>query len=280
MRRNITFCDALPILPSMQVLKTVHDQMGREVTFSFPPKRIVSLVPSQTELLYDLGLDEEVVGQTIFCIHPAHQYQAKPRVGGTKNFKLDKIAALKPDLIIGNKEENEQTGIEALAKHFPVMMSDITTLDDALDMIKMVGAAVGKEENASQICSAITSGFSLLQSISSPQKKVAYFIWRNPWMVAGKNTFITSVLDAIGFENVFINKDSRYPEVTEADLLSAKPDVVFLSSEPYPFKEQHIQELKHSCPNAIVKLVDGELFSWYGSRLRYSSAYLKTLIQN
>jgi ABC-type Fe3+-hydroxamate transport system substrate-binding protein len=275
----------------MNTKRKFTDQMGRMVEINFPPQRIVSLVPSQTELLYDLGLTDEVVGQTLFCIHPEVYHKTKPRVGGTKNFKYEAIAALKPDLIIGNKEENEQGRIEELANNFPVWMSDIQTLDDSLEMIRQVGVLVDREQKARELALSIQASFDKLEAGSwrlekdnKPQTtnlkpRTAYFIWRKPWMVAGHDTFISDMLNRVGLENVFASESSRYPEVTERQIGEAAPDIIFLSSEPYPFKQQHIDELQVICPQAKIVLVDGELFSWYGSRLLYSAEYFKGILK-
>jgi ABC-type Fe3+-hydroxamate transport system substrate-binding protein len=259
--------------------KTVTDQMGRAVTFPFPPRRIISLVPSQTELLYDLGLADEVVGQTLFCIHPEAMHKTKPRIGGTKNYKFDKIAALQPDLIIGNKEENEKDGIEELAKHYPVWMSDIQTLDDALEMMTMVGALTNCSNRADEITGRIRREFASFETPGTTTLRTAYLIWRNPWMAAGHNTFITSMLGRLGLQNVFEHEASRYPQISNEQLASAAPELILLSSEPYPFKEKHIAELQQLCPDAKILLVDGELFSWYGSRLLHSVDYFKILLR-
>ncbi len=257
---------------------TLSDQMNRTVEVPSPPKRIVSLVPSQTELLYDLGLDAEVVGQTLFCIHPAAQHQSKPRVGGTKNFKIDQIKELNPDLIIGNKEENDRKGIEQLEQLFPVWMSDIRNLTDALDMIQRVGSLVHKHEEAQRIVAQIRNSFKELHSFTEP-KQTAYLIWRKPWMAAGTGTFIDDMLSRLGLENVFSGMESRYPEISESVLRESQPECILLSSEPYPFQEKHISELQAICPDANILLVDGELFSWYGSRLVHSVAYFQNLIK-
>ncbi|MES2779257.1 MAG: helical backbone metal receptor [Bacteroidota bacterium] len=255
------------------------DQMNRSVEVAWPPKRIVSLVPSQTELLYDLGLHNEVVGQTLFCIHPAEMHASKPRVGGTKNYKLDKIEDLQPDLIIGNKEENDKAGIEELAKLYPVWMSDIQTLDDSMEMIRQVGALVDRTEEARFISSNILQSFeSLPVNSQRPIANSLYLIWRNPWMAAGHDTFINDMLKRLGFNNSVQLFDSRYPEVNREQLQQLQPEVIFLSSEPYPFKEKHIEELQILCPRAIIKLVDGELFSWYGSRLLHSVTYFQKVL--
>ena len=260
--------------------KTFKDQLGNEITISFPPKRIISVVPSQTELLFYLGLDAEIIGITKFCIHPAAQFKTKTKIGGTKQLKLDLIRKLKPDLIIANKEENEKAQIEALQSEFPVWISDIRTISDAVEMIKMIGKITDKEVVSDKLGVQLIQNFDKLAFYQdlNQAKKVAYFIWRKPYMVAASETFIDDVLKRGGFKNCFSNK-SRYPEIEITDLQKANPDVIFLSSEPYPFKEKHIEELKIACPNAIVKLVDGELFSWYGNKLLNTTKYLKQLQQ-
>ncbi len=258
------------------MLQSFTDQMGQTIKINYPPKRIVSLVPSQTELLFDLGLEKEVVGITRFCIHPKKQYQVKTRVGGTKDFTLARIQALQPDLIIGNKEENYKAGIEQLQAHYPVWMSDIYTLADAYNMINGIGVLVGKQQAAASLVVNISSAFVHLKQPITPKQKVAYFIWRKPYMVAGKNTFIDEMIRLGGWQNVF-GDTVRYPSISLSDLVAKNPAIVFLSSEPYPFKEAHMEELKKHLPNAQILLVDGELFSWYGSRLLKAASYLEKL---
>lgn len=255
------------------------DQMGRTVALpAWPPRRIISLVPSQTELLADLGLEDEVVGITKFCVHPAVWFQQKKRVGGTKTVSLEKVAALAPDLIIGNKEENEQAQIEALAARYPVWMSDICKLQDALDMIGRVGELTGKPEAAKDLAHKIGREFDALQMpvAGIPPLKVAYLIWRKPYMVAGSDTFIDEMLRVAGFHNVFGQKD-RYPEISFEELAARQPEAIFLSSEPFPFAEKHFGPLREVCPAARIMIVDGEMFSWYGSRLQYAPAYFRQL---
>ena len=252
------------------------DQMSRVVEIEFPPLRIVSLVPSQTELLYDLELKDEVVGQTLFCIHPNTMHQEKIRVGGTKKLDLRIIEQLKPDLIIGNKEENDQSQIEELMKYYPVWMSDVKTLEDALDMIVRIGDIVDRKENAKKLSSEIKRKF-MKRPIFETELSVAYLIWRKPYMAAGGNTFINSMLSHCGYKNVFGSEIMRYPEASFIQIQAANPSIIFLSSEPYPFKQKHIEELNVICPDAKVLLVDGELFSWYGSRLLKSAKYFLEL---
>lgn len=252
--------------------------MGRSIHLDAPPKRIISLVPSQTELLYDLGLEEEVIGITKFCVHPRSWFKSKLRVGGTKSYKFDIIRELQPDLIIGNKEENDKVQVEALMQDYPVWMSDIYTLEDALEMIRALGAIVQKEQKAKSIRQQIEVAFQQYQIAfaEKPKKKVAYFIWRKPNMVAGQHTFINEMLYRAGFDNVFHDLE-RYPSIDDQLLKEKSPDLILLSSEPFPFKEKHIQEFKEICPSAVIRLVDGEVFSWYGSRLLHSIPYFRTL---
>lgn len=251
------------------------DMMGHQLSLGKYPVRIVSVVPSQTELLFDLGLDEEVIGITKFCVHPEAWFRTKKRVGGTKTLNIDTISALQPDLIIANKEENTQADIELLQQRFPVWLSDIRTVDDAFRMITAIGALVNKEREADELLSLLRSDFSTLPPVFK-DKKVAYFIWKDPWMVAADQTFVDSVLRHLGAENVF-GSLTRYPEVTPALILDSKADLLLLSSEPFPFREKHTEELRQLLPDARVMLVDGEVFSWYGSRLRHLKSYLLEL---
>lgn len=253
----------------------VKDQMHRTIELNKPLKRIVSIVPSQSELLWDLGLEKELVGITKFCVHPHHMATSVTLVGGTKKLNIQKIRELQPDIIIANKEENEQSQIEELAKEFPVWISDIHNLDESLQMIEMLGELFDRKEKAHELSINIKSTFQHLTTL--PNVKVAYFIWNNPMMVAGKNTFIDDMLKRCNFENTFLNKDSRYPEISMEELQKANPELILLSSEPFPFKEKHIQGFQKHLPDAKIMIVDGELFSWYGSRLQHSANYFLEL---
>lgn len=257
----------------------VTDQMHRAIAVPDRPQRIISLVPSQTELLHDLGLGERVVGITKFCVHPEEWFRTKPRVGGTKKVDLEKMRTLRPDLIIGNKEENERADIEALEKEFPVWMSDVKTLDDANRMIAAIGSITGTEAKAREITEGIISAFDEMEPLASPLS-VAYFIWRDPLMVAGGNTFISDMLLRAGFTNAFAHRSERYAEIRPAGLAAADPDAILLSSEPYPFAEKHLIEFNMICPGTPVRLVDGELFSWYGSRLLKAPPYFGQLARS
>jgi ABC-type Fe3+-hydroxamate transport system substrate-binding protein len=258
------------------------DQMNRKIELTEKPVRIISLVPSQTELLYSFGLQDEVVGITKFCVHPQEWFTSKSKVGGTKNIDIEKIKSLNPDLIIANKEENEKEQIEYLMEHYPVWMSDIYTLKDAYDMMVRVGVLVGKQQQALFLKLEIEYAFnSFLNTLNSTHKStVAYFIWKKPYMVAGGNTFINHLLTICGFVNVFeSHSNGRYPQIELNELKDAQPQYIFLSSEPFPFKESHIEEFKSACPSAKIMIVDGEMFSWYGSRLLHAPKYLSTLLK-
>lgn len=298
------------------------DQTGYEFELKKKPVNIVSLVPSQTELLFDLGLDKEVVGITKFCIHPTQWKREKTIVGGTKKIRMEKIELLHPDFIIANKEENTKEEIEYLRQHYPVYTSDINNLEDALKMISDVGIIIDKKEAANSIIEEIRKSFETLRSLPKTTEdlqhekndtkskndkiirrdeklKVAYLIWRNPYMAAGSDTFIHSMIEACGWKNALENFP-RYPEVQlNSELLksskiqdvqsnlqiiesSSNPDlsnadIILLSSEPYPFAQKHIDEIQSFLPGKIILLVDGEMFSWYGSRLLKSAAYFRSL---
>lgn len=255
--------------------KTFTDQLGNEITINYPPKRIVSIVPSQTELLFDLGLDDEVIGITKFCIHPIEKFASKTKIGGTKKLLIEKIRDLKPDLIIGNKEENTQSEVELLMQEFPVWMSDISNLEEAMLTITQIGELVDRAPEAAYLNHLINAGFKDLQTLAVEKninQTVAYLIWKDPYMFAGKDTFIDDILRKIGLNNVI--QLSRYPEIELSKLQNTNCQLVFLSSEPYPFKQKHIEEIELMLPNAKVMLVDGEMFSWYGSRLVKAVNYL------
>ncbi len=252
------------------------DQFNIDVNLPSVPKRIISVVPSQTELLFYLGLEEEIIGVTKFCIHPEDKFRSATKIGGTKQLDIDKIKLLNPDLIIANKEENERSQLGELMQHFPVWISDIYKLDDALEMIEAVGKIVDREEAALTLSRSVTKKFNALQATQSGLR-TAYFIWRKPYMVAGKSTFIDDMLQKCGLVNAF--DFERYPEINTRQLQQSKPDVILLSSEPYPFKEKHLDELKAIVPSAKILLVDGEMFSWYGNRLLKAPSYFAGLIK-
>jgi ABC-type Fe3+-hydroxamate transport system substrate-binding protein len=242
------------------------------------PTRIISLVPSQTELLYDLGLRDEVIGITKFCIHPDEWFRRKQRVGGTKNLKIDLIKSLNPDLILANKEENLKEEIEILQNDFNVYVSDISTINEALQMIEDIGKLVHCQQKSIEIVNGIKAEMMTQSRLEKKDKIDAlYLIWQNPYMVAGNDTFIHDMMLEAGFNNLV--KQNRYPMMTLEEIKSINPTVIMLSSEPFPFADKHINEWQMQLPNTKIILVDGELFSWYGSRMLKSFQYFRGLYE-
>ncbi|HNP20326.1 MAG TPA: helical backbone metal receptor [Fulvivirga sp.] len=249
------------------------DQMGFEVGVPQTPIRVISLVPSQTELLFDLGFESNIVGLTKFCVHPADKVKKVEIIGGTKNFNFDMIDQLRPDLIIGNKEENYKEGIDQLKKKYPVWMSDISNLIDSLEMINEVGRLINCEKKAKALSKNIKLSFEQLPTYQP--LSVLYLIWNDPIMVVGKDTFIDEMLKKAGLVNAIHHQ--RYPEVTAEGIRTIDPDIILLSSEPFPFREKHLRNFQQEFKKSQVYLVDGEMFSWYGSRLLKSANYLHQL---
>ncbi len=259
------------------------DQLGTLHVFESTPKRIVSLVPSQTELLHDLGLEESIIGITKFCVHPFHFKSTKKVVGGTKKVHFEKIRLLRPDIIIANKEENTSEMVEQLSKICPVWVTDIVTLEDNEKMITDFGRLFNKRTEAQKWSDKINFALADFKLFIKdiPSQKVAYFIWANPYMVAGKNTFINEMLQLNHFQNIYINNESRYPEVELNKIrLEGDPDLVLLSSEPFPFSDEHAFELGRFTHHAKTVFVDGELFSWYGTRIVKALPYFKKMHQS
>jgi iron complex transport system substrate-binding protein len=259
------------------------DQLGITHTFEYVPKRIVSLVPSQTELLYDLGLEELIVGITKFCVHPFHFKSTKTIVGGTKTIKLDKIIALHPDIIICNKEENTKQIVEELSEICPVWVTHIITIDDNLQMVHDFGQLFNKRIEAQKWIDKINFAYHDFQQFikNKPFQKAAYFIWANPYMVAGSKTFINELMQLNHFENIYNNREERYPEIIIQKMrIQGDPEIILLSSEPFPFKGEHAFELGRYTHHAKTIFVDGEYFSWYGSRLVKAFEYFKKLHQS
>lgn len=252
----------------------IVDQTGHYFELAEKPHRIISVVPSQTELLFDLGLNDEVIGVTKFCIHPNSWWKEKTRVGGTKNLSIAKIRELKPDLIIANKEENNKEQIEVLQKEFNVWTSDIKNLSSALQMLRSIGQIVEQVDTSTRIIEKIESEFATLQLTS--KNKAIYLIWNNPIMTVGGDTFIDDMMEKAGFINL-THDQMRYPVLSEEALIQLNPEVLLLSSEPYPFKEKDVEHFKTLLPQSKIVIVDGEMFSWYGSRLMKAPLYFLNL---
>lgn len=227
-------------------------------------QRIISLVPSLTELLVDLGLKDRLVGRTRFCIHPGNHIKDIPIIGGTKNPRLDKIREASPDFILANKEENRKKHIEELALGHRVHVTDIASIEDALITIHQLGNELGVSDKSKQLIRQISNLLEVRPD--EPPLRTAYLIWRNPWMTIGSDTYIHDVMNHWRLINVF-KDNTRYPKIKLEDLKTRQPQLVLLSSEPYPFKEKHIPEVEEALPGTRILVVDGEWFSWYGSRM-------------
>jgi ABC-type Fe3+-hydroxamate transport system substrate-binding protein len=236
-------------------------------------------VPSITELLVDLGLNSSIVGITKFCVHPKGLKNEKTIVGGTKTIKREKIISLNPDFIICNKEENTKAIVTTCKEITTTYVSDIYTIADTLSLIKQFSEIFCCYEEAKEITTVVEDCYNNFLGFIHPQQiiNVVYFIWKNPWMVAANHTFINHLLKLNKFNNVFSHKE-RYPEI---DIKSLKKvdnlDVIFLSSEPFPFQEKEYLEVQKMFENTKIILVDGECFSWYGTRLLYAFKYFKQL---
>lgn len=260
-------------------MKICKDQLGREIVLKKPPKRIISLVPSQTELLCELALENELVGITNFCVHPFHLKATKYIVGGTKKVDFEKIKALNPDFILCNKEENTYDFLRELEQIAPTYFSDIITIQDSLDFIKDLGYLLNRRTESANLIERIEFKLSDFKTFiaEKPTRKVAYFIWAKPWMVAGNDTYINEILALNKFENIYASM-SRYPKVEINKIRhDGDPDIVFLSSEPFKFSDDHAFEIATYTNRSITVFADGELFSWFGSRLLIAFDYFKEL---
>lgn len=240
------------------------------------PTSIISTVPSITALLAYFQLDDKVPAITSFCVHPPHWHQHKKRIGGTKKLHVDAIIALQPQLIIANKEENVQSQIETLAQHCNVWLSDVNTFDEGLQMILSIGQLTHCQPQAHHLVTAIQKAFAENSVTNKPLTDAIYLIWKDPYMSIGGDTFINSMLQKAGFNNM-LQQQQRYPELTIERLQQLAPPVVLLSSEPYPFKEKDIAALQPLLPQSKIILVDGEMFSWYGNHMLHAANYFKNL---
>lgn len=260
-------------------MRVFYDQLDRKIELPGPPGRIISLVPSQSELLADLGLEDSIIGITRFCVHPENLRQNKKAVGGTKQVNIDKIRKMAPDIILCNKEENTPEMVKELENIAPVHVSNVRNIDDSLELIREYGEIFEVREKASELVGKILDLREDFQEFikDKPLRKVAYFIWKDPWMVVGDDTFIDHILKLNNFENIFSTEKSRYPEVHLDKLSAYKVDKILLSTEPFPFKEKDKIWFKNSVRKDGIHIVDGEYFSWYGSRLISAFDYFKKL---
>lgn len=245
--------------------------------------RIVSLVPSITLLLIDLGLEDSIVGRTKFCTLPIENVRNIPTIGGTKNIDIDKIKALEADFIIANKEENVKEQIEALKIYCKVILFDVRNLDENYKMIAKIAKLTNTNEKAQDIIKQTQANFEKLQTHIAPLKALqlnaVYMIWKKPYMTVGKDTFIHAMLEHLGVKNMFSHQ-TRYPIIQQFNTsYFEKCNLVFLSSEPYPFEEKHIREFQTMLPNTKIILVDGTYFSWYGSKMIDAPKYYQQLAE-
>lgn len=254
----------------------IHDHLGREVSLKKRPQRIISLVPAITETMYHLGLEKEIIGRTRYCKFPADKVQGAVNIGGTKEIKLERIHDLKPDLIIAEKEENTKEIVETLEKYYPVFVFEVQHFKDVFRMLEDMGRLTERQEAATELAAQIKHAFQSLPDAGG--KRVSYVIWRNPYMVVGKDTYINSLLEEMGFVNPFTAIDGRYPVVTEADFREAQLDEILLATEPFPFREKHLEEFSAMVPNVKIRIVDGEMF-WYGAKMVEAAEYFAAFNQ-
>ncbi len=254
----------------------ITDQFGNLILLDKVPEKIVSLVPSITYLLYVMELENEVAGITRFCKLPPHFKKQKVIVGGTKDVKFDRIVGLEPDIILANKEENTKDMVSRLQDIAPVYVSDISNLQDNTKFISDLGIIFNRRKAAQQLINDISMAKKNRPYTDEPLKRAVYFIWKEPWMTVGGDTFINYMMQLAGFENVFANK-KRYPQIDLKDLQQLKPEVILLSSEPYPFKEKERSLLQEFFPGSCIMLVQGEPFTWFGAYPVQAFTYFNSL---
>jgi ABC-type Fe3+-hydroxamate transport system substrate-binding protein len=232
-----------------------------------PDARIVSLVPSITELLCDLGLAGQLVGRTGFCIHPAGQVAGIAKVGGTKDVNLDKIRRLAPTHVVVNIDENQKTTYEALAEFVPhIIVTHPMGPRDNPPLVRLLGGIFGKSEQAEAWCAQFERAYADLQTFSKgPVNTILYVIWQDPWMTISPDTYIARMLAEIGWAVPVFDDAARYPRFAWTPELVARIDGVLLSTEPYRFTEAHADALEQQIGKP-VHLIDGEMMSWYGTR--------------
>ena len=256
----------------------IRDALGQEFVAPLTDAKIVSLVPSTTETLYALGLENQLLGMTRYCVHPRHLLAEKTIVGGTKQLNWKKLESLAPTIVLGNKEENTPAIFAGLSqKDIPYFVAFPQTVDEAIQDIQTLGDLLGASDQSLKIAKGIEAERQSLH-LKSTTFSYAYLIWRKPWMTINKDTFIHAMLSEAGGKNVFEDDDSRYPQFDLDELKARRPDFIFLSSEPYAFNQTHIDELHHHGFQQKIRLVNGEMCSWHGSRMKQGLEYLQELI--
>lgn len=246
--------------------------------------RLVSLCPSLTELLCDLDLADHLVGRTKFCIHPADAVGRIETVGGTKTPRIARILELAPDVVFMNREENRAADAQSLeAAGIRVHATLPRTAAEVAETVRSIGAVTGRTSAAERIAREIETRAARVQRSASggPAVRFAYLIWRDPWMTVNGDTFVSALLSLPGGRNVFGDAGERYPVITAGQLREARPDVVLLSTEPFPFREHHGDELAllTGLSRDRIRVVDGELLSWHGSRTPRGIDYAEQVIR-
>ena len=274
----------------------VADAIGRVHTVARADARIVSLVPSVTELLFELGAGDRVVGRTGFCVHPQDQIRTVPKVGGTKSVDIEAVRALRPTHLVVNIDENEKPTVDKLAQFVPnvIVTHPLAPLDN-LPLYRLLGGIFDRVVRAEELCVKFRKAYSDAVStcLDLPRERVLYLIWKSPWMTVSRDTYISRALAAIGWDTLDIESRDRYPQIALTPDLLLRADRVLLSSEPYAFRERHLEEVRHmlaagatdfvptpleETDSAVtVSLIDGEMTSWYGNRAIEGMSYLARL---
>ena len=241
--------------------------------------RIVSLVPSITELLCDLGLAEQIVGRTGFCIHPRETVRRIPKVGGTKSVNIEKVRALEPTHVIVNLDENEKPTAEEIAQFVPhlVVTHPLGPLDN-LDLYRRMGGLFGAQAKAEALCAEFQAAYDAVAAKKFPARSVLYLIWKDPWMTVSRDTYISRTLALFGLNTLPVEATERYPKLMLDEPWLSTVEQVLLSSEPYSFREKHLQEVSERLGKP-ARLIDGEMTSWYGSRAIRGLAYLAEFVK-
>ena len=258
------------------------DALGVRHPVAGDDARIVSLVPSITELLFYLGLGEQVVGRTQFCIHPQAALADVPRVGGTKKLSIDKLRELRPSHVIVNIDENRKEDVALIAEFTPhIVVTHPLVPDDNLALYRLVGGIFGKQSAAQRLCVAFQRARDELADAAATLalRRVLYLIWRDPWMTISRDTYISQTLALANWQTICHDPETRYPEVRADENLLTNTDIVFFSSEPFPFKPAHVDELRKLTGDTETpcEFIDGEMTSWYGNRAVEGLRYLRQL---
>ncbi|MCF8218463.1 MAG: helical backbone metal receptor [Bacteroidales bacterium] len=257
--------------------KVFTDDLREDIQLEAVPQRIVSLCPSVTETLVKLGLKEELAGRTSYCYRPVGEIEDVEKIGGPKELDFQAIETAKPDLIFAVKEENDRNQIQKLRENYPVFVFDVNTYAEALDMIIRIGEMTEKQEKAVELSDQIDKAFAQIPQLEVP-RTFLYLVWKDPLMAAGKRTFINSVLSSHGFINCMDPFIQRYVTLNIEVFKKLKFEVAFLPSEPMEFNEEDKKDILAFFPEADVRLVDGESFSWFGYRMLHAAEYLTKLI--